>query len=117
MERQLWGLGVLVCAATGCLTSGSVVCADGRVCPPQTRCYSVSDPDQILCVDPDAITQCDGKTAHAHCGADGRCYDGVCLPIGCGNGRVDVADPSDPLDDGEICDDGNQTSGDGCSSN
>src|SRR5262249_55187955 len=35
---------------------------------------------------------------------------------GCGNGRVDRADPADPNDTGEVCDDGNERSGDGCSS-
>jgi cysteine-rich repeat protein len=36
---------------------------------------------------------------------DGACASGVCLPIGCGNGK---------LTPNEVCDDGNTINGDGC---
>jgi len=61
-------------------------------------------------VNPSQVAACDGKQAFDDCTLDGvasaRCYDGVCLPAGCGNGRMDP---------GELCDDGNTGAGDGCS--
>ena len=106
----------LAVACGACLSPGAHTCPGGGTCPEGLVCAQVSDPDQQLCVQPEQVAACTGKPDHAHCGSDGRCYGGVCLPVACGNGRVDSADPSDPGDVGEVCDDGNQTSGDGCSS-
>ena len=100
----------------GCLPSSSVVCGDGRICPDDQVCAHVTDPDQDLCADPAQLDACAARPRYAHCGVNGRCYDGVCLAVACGDGRVDRADASDSLDQGEVCDDGNQRSGDGCSS-
>ncbi|MGE5187281.1 MAG: hypothetical protein ACM31C_34775 [Acidobacteriota bacterium] len=102
-------------ALAGCVDSSATKCPDGRVCAPGTVCALVTNPDETLCVDASAVAACAGKPDYTRCAAQARCYDGVCLPIVCGNGRVDRADPSDPSDKGEVCDDGNQTSGDGCS--
>jgi len=109
--KALWLL-VLV----GCLPSSSRVCGDGRICPDDQVCAHVTDPDEDLCADPAQLDACAGRSTYAHCGGNSRCYDGVCLPVSCGNGRIDRADPADPLDQGEVCDDGNERSGDGCSS-
>ena len=102
-------------AMTACLSPASVPCGDGDLCPPDTECRAVSNPDQKLCASPDQIAQCDGKSDYVRCMPNGRCYSGVCLPITCGNGRIDRPDPTDPMDTGEGCDDANQLSGDGCS--
>lgn len=79
-------------------------------------CAHVTNPNVDLCADRQQLTACAGLATYAHCGSNGRCYDGVCLPVSCGNGRIDRADPADATDNGEICDDSNETSGDGCSS-
>ena len=51
-----------------------------------------------------------GVSDGSHCETDvipsGTCTNGVCISSGCGNGIVDQ---------GEVCDDGNTVSGDGCS--
>jgi cysteine-rich repeat protein len=95
---------------SGCVSSSSVVCDDGRECPAGTVCKQVTNPDQQVCATPNQLSQCDGKAPFDQCQMDGvalaRCYDGVCLPAGCGNSRVDPD---------EVCDDGNTNSGDGCS--
>ncbi len=101
----------------GCLHSNAVTCPDQSLCPEGTECRQLTDPAQNICADPGQIAACVGLHDHAHCGTDGRCYGGVCLVVACGNGRVDRPDPMMPGDVGEVCDDGNQTSGDGCSAN
>lgn len=111
------GLVGLVVLFAGCVQSSSVVCGD-RVCPEHTACTELvglmdgSDPHR--CVPPSALTACSGMTALASCTYPdlqaGVCYtttDGaVCLAPGCGNGLQDT---------GEVCDDGNNNVGDGCS--
>jgi cysteine-rich repeat protein len=89
----------------GCLDAGLVECADGRLCPAGTAC----DVAHGSCVAPDQLSACDGLPDLAACTATGiamgRCFDGVCLPSGCGNAQVEPE---------ELCDDGNAASGDGC---
>ena len=111
--RVVAWLCVALCA---CIRSSSVTCASGRVCPEGTTCAHVTEPDEDLCAQPGQLAACANQPDYTHCGSDARCYAGVCLPTECGNGRVDRADPNDPSDVGEVCDDGNQKSGDGCSS-
>ena len=91
-------------ALASCVESSSVRCPDGTVCPDGTACATVDD--EPLCVAPDQIASCDGKRELDDCGPNQRCYDGVCLAAGCGNGRVDP---------GEACDDRNTVPNDGCS--
>ena len=91
---------VALVLAGGCIKSDSLTCGDGRLCP----VGSVCDDTHALCVSPDQITQCQGQADQTAC-ATGNCQGGVCLPIACGNGRVDM---------GEACDDGNTIGGDGC---
>ncbi|MFT3698510.1 MAG: hypothetical protein QM831_35525 [Kofleriaceae bacterium] len=99
-------LAVMVIA--GCVSSESYVCGD-RVCPAGQVCASIphatNSPTPDLCVEPSALTECDGKAENDACDA-GVCHDGVCIAAECGNGFVDP---------GEQCDDHNQASGDGCS--
>ena len=103
-----------------CVSSDAVTCSDGVICPQHTVCASITTPPaESLCVEQAQIDACTPLHDHAHCSTDvianGRCYDGVCLAYACGDGRLDTADPMDGSDKGEVCDDGNQTSGDGCS--
>src|SRR5438105_526553 len=101
---------VVVVVLAGCLKSASIVCGDGQLCPSGTQCRALTNPDQQICATDDQVKQCIGKSDLDDCSPSGdasaRCYDGVCLPAGCGNGR---------LDPGEVCDDGNDVVGDGCS--
>lgn len=102
-----------VVALAGCISSASTPCGHDLVCAPDLVCFHVTDPEEDRCVDPVQIRACEGVPAGMACPLDGvsdagRCYDGVCLPGGCGNGRVDAID-------GEVCDDANAITGDGCS--
>lgn len=94
-----------------CVRSSSVPCGDQGVCREGTVCAQVTSPDQLLCVTPQQLEACEEPGPDGACTLAGvesaRCYDNVCLPAGCGNLR---ADP------GEVCDDGNDRAGDGCSS-
>jgi cysteine-rich repeat protein len=96
---------ILPALLAGCLAEpgarcGLGVCAGGKVC------------DEIHggCVDPEQLSSCAGQASEAACTApgiaDGACFEGVCFPRGCGN---------DQLEAGEVCDDGNNLFGDGCS--
>ena len=118
LVRGLTRTRILACALAfaGCIQSSAVTCANGQICPEGTTCVALTDPVQQVCAQPDQLTACDGKSDYARCGTNRRCYSGACLATACGDGRVDRADPNMPGDVGEMCDDGNQTSGDGCSS-
>ncbi len=96
-------LGCLVLAS--CVTSPSIACDDGRICPADTVC----DDAHALCVAPEQVSACTGETDGAPCTAGpitGSCTGGVCLHAVCGDHIVEA---------GEACDDGNTTDGDGCS--
>ncbi len=104
MPRLLVLLGLLL-QGPACLRDPSVSCADGTLCPADRAC----DDAHGSCVAPEQLVACEGVAAGASCATEtlvGACYDGVCLPTGCGNHIID---------DGEACDDGNFEAGDGCS--
>ncbi|HTR55257.1 MAG TPA: DUF4215 domain-containing protein [Kofleriaceae bacterium] len=89
----------------GCLRARIVECEDGVVCPLGDVC----DDAHHGCATPAQLAACDGVPDGTDCAAGaitGGCFGGVCLHRGCGNGVVEP---------GEQCDDGNQTSDDGCS--
>ena len=98
----------LLLALGGCVRWDPEICADGMACASGTVCVTVqgtSGPqdhclDRSQLCDP-AMPQCTLEN-----GTIGSCLEGGCLPMGCGNLR---------LDPGEACDDGNQAPGDGCS--
>src|SRR5579862_2786316 len=96
---------LLLALCAGCLEPSLVPCEDGRDCPAGTVC----DDAHHNCVRADQLTACANLPQFTACTAtdvvNGSCYDGVCLTGGCGNGIVDP---------GELCDDGNTISGDGC---
>ncbi|MBL9016286.1 MAG: hypothetical protein JNL83_19010, partial [Myxococcales bacterium] len=100
---------VFVIVLSACVRSSSVPCGDQGVCREGTVCAQVTSPEELLCVTPQQLAACEQPAADGSCelaGVDSaRCYDGVCLPAGCGNLRMDP---------GEVCDDGNDRSGDGC---
>jgi cysteine-rich repeat protein len=95
-----WGLAL---ALVSCVQTNSVRCPDGSVCPDGTQCATVDD--ATLCVSPEDTSLCVGRDEFFECAVGKRCYQGVCLPAGCGNHRVEP---------GEVCDDGNHGAGDGC---
>jgi cysteine-rich repeat protein len=88
-----------------CVVPAQVTCDDGTVCPGDQVCT----PTGGYCVEVEQATACDGLDAGAPCdwptpGA-GICRHGACFVPLCGDGE---------LDPGEVCDDGNTASGDGC---
>ncbi len=103
---------VVAVLAIGCVRTQTEQCGD-KVCPEGTRCSTYLD--LSLCVTPEQTADCEGHDEGDACGdgaTSGFCRDGACLPVGCGNGRID--DPIFARD--EECDDGNRISHDGCSS-
>jgi cysteine-rich repeat protein len=98
----VWRLIGLVCI--GCVSPGLVPCGD-LDCPPSEVCTAGG------CATPAAAAACatanDGDACQV-AGVAGTCSGGACHPVACGNGIVDSAY-------GEVCDDGNQIPGDGCS--
>jgi cysteine-rich repeat protein len=98
---------VVVVGWGGCVQSSTLTCPGGTVCPAGTTCETAAGEE--WCVTPDRITACEEMADGVGCsfsGAQGTCFDGICLPAECGNLRVDV---------GEQCDDANHDDGDGCS--
>ncbi|HUS32101.1 MAG TPA: DUF4215 domain-containing protein [Kofleriaceae bacterium] len=90
------------CVQSKSVTCGSLVCSEASVCAPSgDRC--------VLAIQADA---CEGRADRDACTytgvAMGICNGAVCYPIGCGNGLVEP-------EQGELCDDGNRASFDGCS--
>jgi cysteine-rich repeat protein len=88
--------------ATGCLEKQALVPCGESFCVGNTTCVAER------CVTQEALAACSGLGEGDACvivGATGRCEGGVCVGAGCGNSVVDL---------GEVCDDGNVASGDGC---
>ncbi len=95
---------VLSQAACGIQTN-LIECANGLQCPGALVC----DDAHASCALPEQLAVCEGAAQDASCATSeiesGTCREGVCLPRTCGNSYVDP---------GELCDDGNEQSGDGC---
>jgi len=93
---------VIAVLASGCLESGLVPCGD-KLCPAGMNCVA-----DAVCASDEQVQACvsvaDGAPCLVAAGA-GTCDRGACVLAGCGNGVPEA---------GEACDDGNQTSGDGC---
>lgn len=93
-----------------CVESSSVVCGDQQVCPSGSTCTHLTGPGddgEDVCATREQVAACAGVAEGETCNLAGVtaswCHDGVCLPILCGNSRVDAT---------EACDDGNTESGD-----
>src|ERR1041385_4437595 len=104
-----WVAGLaLACALVACVSPTINHCPDVD-CPKNEVCDNHGG-----CAFPDQLSQCDGKPDDTPCSytdvagaqVDGACHASLCVPKECGNG-IKTAD--------ELCDDGNNTSGDGCS--
>lgn len=112
-------LALIPLVSAACLQSNDVECGGGRICPGGTSCIELTNPAVSICASEEETKPCDNAPRYQQCStsliANGRCYDGFCAAVACGNGRVDKADPNNPEDKGEACDDGNQVSGDDCS--
>ena len=94
-----------------CVESHSVLCADDSRCPQGTVCARA--PGVTLCVDADRRQLCEGIADGAPCDElHGRCYDGVCAIITCGDRVIDPGVEGSLV--AEACDDGNVVNGDGC---
>ena len=97
---------LLLAGLAGCVEPDLAACSDGLACPVGDLCDEVHH----SCASPQQFDACAGAAPDADCSAGpitGGCFDGVCLPRGCGNAIVEP---------GEVCDDGNQLSRDGCRS-
>src|SRR5262245_29833472 len=84
---------VIALAAIGCIGDPTIECGELR-CPAGSVCTSLG------CASAGQVEACANGTC------TGGCIEGVCFAAICGDARI-VGD--------EVCDDGNQRSGDGCS--
>ena len=106
--RFSWLLVVTSLVATGCVRSQTTDCGHGVVCASGQVCVRATDA-VIKCSSPERSADCrDAGRADGELCEDGsgRCYDGYCLPISCGDQLIDPT---------ERCDDGNTVAQDGCS--
>lgn len=95
-------LALAACLDTPASRCGNTWCSTRTVCAPSgDRCVSQAQID-VCAGRPDGM-------ACSYTGVeDGACANGACIGTGCGNGVLELAR-------GEVCDDGNRLSLDGCS--
>lgn len=84
----------------GLVPCGDLLCPRGSVCTSAGLC--AGEDEAAACVD-----LVDGDRCMTAAIADGTCSGGACRAVACGNAIIDHD---------EVCDDGNQAFGDGCSS-
>ncbi|MBL0215824.1 MAG: DUF4215 domain-containing protein [Myxococcales bacterium] len=95
---------VCVLSITSCVRPDLLPCGD-NMCPADSVCLA----DQDRCVTTIALDACSDKQEVDDCligTSTGKCVGGACTIVACGNGIVEP---------GELCDDGNRSSGDACS--
>src|ERR1041385_5811703 len=106
--QMRWAVAVLCTLLAACYSAEVTHCPDVD-CPKDEVCDNHGG-----CALVGQVSACNAHSDGAACTyvdrtqttISGTCFGGECLPAGCGNGRVDI---------GEICDDGNNVAGDGCS--
>ena len=108
------GVRVVIAAALilapACVEPKSRTCASGYVCPPDMIC----DKEGQGCIYPEQLEVCEGQPEGSPCAIEGVaaphvCVAGTCRRSLCGDGILDGRPEA-----GEVCDDGNEISGDGC---
>src|SRR5512140_3752981 len=90
------GLAIASLFVTSCFASQTETCGD-TLCPPGTRCA----PDGASCVLQAQVDACQGQPDGAACtfgNATGGCVGGVCMPSGCGDGRLDPSEECEGAD-------------------
>ena len=102
VAKALISIASLLLAAAGCVTSSAVPCGD-VLCPGTSLCVAAT------CVTPEEVSACEGIAESAACATVDRpnglfCVAGACVGA-CGDGKRQGP---------EVCDDGNQVPGDGC---
>lgn len=77
---------VLAVLMTGCVSSSSIVCSDGEICPSSLMCDSIHHG----CITQSQLDQCNGMTDGTTCTPpdtdSGVCDMGVCIQATCGDG-------------------------------
>ena len=94
-------IAIVLCA--GCIEPELVQCGEND-CAAGSTCMANG-----YCATTEQLSACDGKVDATDCivgPSSGKCVSGACILAVCGNGI---------LEPGEVCDDGNRISGDGCS--
>lgn len=102
------GVCCVVFAIVGCFHpafSHHPACGPGGACPVGTQCL------REVCVASECGEAPDGEPCANPATEDGVCRAGACIARGCGDGIVGLDAAGRP----EVCDDGNQVGGDGCS--
>lgn len=85
-------------AGSACVSSASIECSNGEVCPSGTECYAPMG----LCVDPAQLSGCAGLEDQMPCafgaGTAGTCHGGVCLEQICGDGIIEAPEQCEQND-------------------
>src|SRR5437762_991534 len=97
--RSLFAVLAVAPLLASCVGTDTVTCRDGLACPAKNRCVTITPaPAEQVCSPPD--DPCPSLADHHRCSTTtvqtGRCYDGACVAVACGNGRSDTVDPADP---------------------
>jgi hypothetical protein len=98
MRLALAGIALMLAGCVGCVESNQVHCDDGRVCPPDNTC----DDENQRCLSPEQTAACANIPDGDACtfdSAPGKCANGVCEPMLCGDG---VRAPGEACDGSDL---------------